>query len=320
MAKLLVLAMAVAMACQSNQPAPTVAIDAARAELAALISDVTASTKHWYDVTDDLGREMGPTDIIWVPEADEFAAAYFTYSDTDGQFHVQIATSVDLETWTWRVELASQASQPSITAGPAGTYLLAWEQEPDPIYIVLEEFAGWNDVLTDRPTRHFDVPITTPACGEGTPSFESVSAERVQIGFHYHASCERDLQAEGSTDWSTWQSSQRRSIDHALIKLGVEGHIGDRDSITYRGHDFTIVEGQRVLDDVSTWRLFLYDAETETALPLDIRTHAGSVSMGNPSVSLVDIAGRPTILVSMFVITEGSRAGEDLGLIYYREL
>jgi hypothetical protein len=313
----LVLALAVG-ACQSNLATTALPLEVARTELAALMLDVTTADAHRYRVLDDHGRWFGPSDIVWVAQAQTFAAVYFTHSDLDGQFHLQLATSSDLFNWTWRVELADRASQPSIAAGPDGRYLVAWEQEPDPIHMVLEEFASWDDLLADRPARHFDVPITTPACGEGTPSFESVSSERVQIGFHYHGGCERDRQAVGWTDWTTWESELRPELDQALIENGIEGHMGDRDSITYGGHEFMIIEGQRVLDDWSSWRLFLYDAETQSALPLEIKTHAGSVSVANSSVALVQIEGREAILVTLGIFTEGSLGGEDGGLVYYR--
>ncbi len=161
----LLAALALLPGCQATPEAPST-LDAARAELAALITDVPGATKSWYSVTDDLGREMGPMDIIWVPEANAFATAYFTDNAGDLNYHANIGTSTDLGHWTWRVELATRASQPAIAAGPDGTYLVAWEQEPDPIYIVLEQFDSWDDLLANRPARRFDVPITTPACGE----------------------------------------------------------------------------------------------------------------------------------------------------------
>jgi hypothetical protein len=222
---LLLSALASSLGCQAA-PQASLTIEAARTELGALISDVPVATKSWYNVVDDFGREMGPLDIIWVPEENAFAASYFTDNAGDLNYHANIATSTDLEHWTWRVELATRASQPAIAAGPDGTYLVAWEQEPDPIYIVLEQFAGWDDLLADRPARHFDVPITTPACGEGTPSFESVTADRVQLGFH--GGCDRDRQAFGWTDWTSWHSELRPELDQALISQGIDGHIGRR--------------------------------------------------------------------------------------------
>jgi hypothetical protein len=293
-------------------------LDAARAELAGLINDVAGATARAYDVVDDLNRSMGPTDVLWVPEANSFAAAYFTYDSDNVTSHVQIATSVDLATWTWRTSLASRASQPAIAAGPNGTYLVAWEQEPDPIHIVMEEFTTWADLLAARPVRHFDVPITTRACGEGTPSFESVTTERVQLGFHYHGGCERDREAYGWTDWTSWRSQLRPELDQALIDQGIDGHIGDRDSITYGGQAFQIVEGQGTLDDFGSWRLFLYDAWSGTATPLDVRA-GGSVSIANPSLELADVHGHAALIVSLYVM-ESPRLGEEGTLIYYRYL
>jgi hypothetical protein len=137
-----------------------------------------------------------------------------------------------------------------------------------------------------------------------------------------HSTRTSDIPAarEVYASWAIWQSSQRRDLDHALIELGVEGHIGDRDTINFRGHDLMVIEGQRVPEDWSSWRLFLYDAETDVATPLDIKTHARSQSMSNPSLALVEIDGREAILVTVYIFTEGSHADEDGGLIYYRYL
>src|SRR5205823_7165676 len=242
------------MACQSTEATPTMSLEAARAELRGLITDVTAATSYRYRAKDDQGREMGPLEVVWIPEASTFAGVYFTWSDSDEKFHLQLATSANLMDWTWRVELASQASQPSIEAASDGGYVVAWEQEPDPIHIVIESFASWKDLRAGVAKRRFDVPVTMPACGEGTPSIETASSQRVDLTFHYHADCERDLQARGSTDWTTWRATMRKDVDNALIDLGVVSHIGDRDSITFRGHDLTLLEGQRVIDDWSSWR------------------------------------------------------------------
>lgn len=264
---------------------------------------------------------MGPTDITFVPEADAFAAVYFTASDPEGtQYHVQLATSSDLLTWTWRVTLADRASQPSITAMDGGGYAVAWEQEPDPIHNMIAAYDTWNDLLAGTASRRFDVPITMPACGEGTPSFEQASRERVAISFHYHSACRRDRQAGGSTDWTTWESAKRESVDQALINLGVAGHIGDRDRITFMGHDFTVVEGQRIPEDWSSWRLFLYNDETQTAEELPIQTHHDSVSQGNPTLTLAKIDGRQAIVVTLYLFTEGAAPGEDMELLFYRFL
>ena len=154
-------------ACTPAPVAAPISIEAARAELRGLITDVTEATAYRYRLADDQGRSMGPTEIIWIPEAKRFAAVYFTWDDGDEAFHVQLATSGDLFDWTWEVELADLASQPTIAAASDGGYVVAWEQEPDPIHIVIASFATWNDLRAGAVERRFDVPVTMPACGRG---------------------------------------------------------------------------------------------------------------------------------------------------------
>ncbi len=307
-------------ACAPAPVASPGSIETARAELRDLISDVTAATAHRYKLTDDQGRSMGPTEITWVPEAERFAAVYFSWDDGDQAFHVHLATSDNLMDWTWEVELADQASQPAIAAASDGSYVVAWEQEPDPIHMVIASFATWDDLRAGTVARRFDVPVTMPACGEGTPSIDAASSERVDLSFHYHGDCERDRQAAGWTDWTTWQAVARPDRDKALIELGVAGHIGDRDTISFRGHDLMLIEGERIPGDWSSWRMFLYDAETGSAEELRFRTHAGSVAFSNPTASLIEIGGREAILVTLYLFTEGARGEEDEELLFYRTL
>ena len=174
MASLVAAAMVVA-ACASVPTATPGSVEAARAELRDLITDVTAATAYRYRMTDDHGRWMDTAKIIWIPEASRFAAVYHTWTEADQTFHVQLATSADLMDWTWQVELADRASQPTIAAASDGGYVVAWEQEPDPIHIVIASFATLGDLHAGVIARRFDVPVTMPACGEGTPSIEAAS-------------------------------------------------------------------------------------------------------------------------------------------------
>jgi hypothetical protein len=308
-----------AAACGAPVASPG-SIEAARAELLGLITDVTQASAYRYKLTDDRGRHIGPMDVIWVPEAERFAAVYFSWDDVGQAFDTHVATSTNLLDWTWEVELADQASQPSIAAMSDGGYVVAWEQEPDPIHIVIESFDTWDDLRAGSIARRFDVPVTMPACGEGTPSIGAASRERVDLSFHFHGDCERDRQASGWTDWTTWQAVPRPERDQALIDRGIEGHIGDRDTITFRGHELMLLEGERVPGDWSSWRTFLYDDETGVADEIEFKTHAGSQAFSNASVSAVRIDGCDAILVTLYLFTEGSRGGEDEELVFYRAL
>ena len=262
---------------------------------------------------------MDTLKVIQIPGASTFAAVYHTW--TQEQFHVDLATSADLLTWTWRAELAAKASQPTIAAVPDAGYVVAWEQEPDPIHIAIASYPTWEALLDGTPGRRIDIPVTMPACGEGTPSFESVTRDRLELGFHHHASCERDLQASGTLDWSagTWQARQEKGRDWALIEAGVAGHIGDRDRIAFRGRDLLLLDGQMVQDDNGTWRTFLVD-EAGHAERLAFRTAAGSAGFMNPTIAQVRIGGRDAILVTLFIPTESAHGEEDGPLVYYRTL
>lgn len=292
----------------------------AEAELRGVIEDVTAATAFRYGLTDDRGDGMDTAKIIPIPEADAFAAVYHTWSESEGAFHVNLATSADLLHWSWRQDYARQASQPAIAAASDGGYVLAWEQEPDPIHLTIAYYATWDDLLAAKATRRIDPPVTTPACGEGTASIEAASSTRVDVSFHYHAGCDLDREGGGSTDWTTWHAATRPAVDEALAKAGVTGHMGDRDQIRFRGHDLTLIEGQLVRDDVSTWRTFLYDPSTEIAEPVAFKTHAGSVAFSNPTITQIRIDGAAAILVTLYVISEGAADSEGGELLYYRTI
>ena len=291
-----------------------------RAELRGLIEDVTTATASRYRITDDRGRWMDTLKVIEVPGSRTFAAVYHTWTEEDQAFHVELATSPDLLTWTWQGRLADRASQPTIAASSDGGYVVAWEQEPDPIHLVVERFATWDDLLGGVVAGRQELRVTMRACGEGTPSIESADARRVELGFHYHGGCVRDREAGGTLDVRFWEAHPRPEIDAALIDLGVAGHIGDRDRLTFRGRDLMLVEGQRILDDPSTWRVFLYDPAATTAEELRFRTPAGSTAFSNPTITLVEIDGRPAVVVTLYVIGEGARGDEGGPLLYYRLL
>ena len=317
--ELVLLGAALAACVPTPAPAPAATADA-RAELRDLIADVTAATAHRYRVTDDRGRWMDTLKPIEIREASTFAAVYHTWSDADAAFHVNLATSDDLLSWTWKVELATLASQPTIAAAVGGGYVVAWEQEPDPIHIVVAYFRSWQALQGGSPDRRFDVPVTMRACGEGTPSIDEATTDRVALSFHYHGSCERDLQASGATDWSTWSAREERARDLALIELGVEGHIGDRDRLSFHGRDLMLLEGQIVPEDFGSQRIFLVDPQANHALQLMFRTDAGSVAAGNPTIGLMDVGGQPAIVVTLYLFAEGARGEEDGPLLFYRTL
>ena len=141
------------------------------------ITDVSPGDGVPYKLADDQGRRHRPDRRdLGAGETERLGARrlFLPWDDAQDQaFHTHVATSPNLFDWTWEVERAEQASQPSIAAMSDGGYVVAWEQEPDPIHTVIASFDIVGRASAAGPIpRRFDVPVTMPACGEGTPSIE----------------------------------------------------------------------------------------------------------------------------------------------------
>jgi hypothetical protein len=268
-------------------------------------------------VKDDQGNVMDTVKIIPVPETGGFAGVYHSYRDDTGSFNVHLATSNDLMNWNWRIELAAEASQPTIQAASGGGYVLAWEQEPEN-HLKFAYYSSWTKLLKGVSSKTFEAPRQLSDCAEGTPNLYSASSTLVEAGFHFNASCDLDRQASGTTDWSTWTPIERPELDRAFLMQGVSGGIGDRDVLNFKGFEFTFIEGQLIRDDWRSWRIFLYDDLSASTEQLDIRTHAGSVAFSNPTSTQIEIGGQEALLVTLFIPQEGAAGAEAGELIYYK--
>ncbi|HEX5825256.1 MAG TPA: hypothetical protein VFY18_12430 [Candidatus Limnocylindrales bacterium] len=311
-------------ACGGAQitPAPTDSL-AAREALRAVIEDVAGSTAYAYDVADDRGHGMAGAKIIAIPETGEFAAIYHAWRDNPGIFEVHLATSSDLMTWTWHVKLASEAAQPTIRVAQDGGYVAAWEVmriTGDPNPMAFAYYPAWEALLEAKPTKTYETKISISPCCEGTPNLYSASSIAADVGLHFYDDYVRDRQARGTMTWTDWSVAKQPQLDATLTAIGVEGHIGDRDSIHFRGFDFLLLEGDVRPDDWSAWRIFLVDDAVGAATPLDIRTHARSLSMSNPTIELVELGGKPALVMGVFIQQSAPGSHEDAQLIYYRTL
>jgi hypothetical protein len=205
-------------------PAPSIAPSMRpAAELRGLIEDVTAATAYRYNARDNAGHTLDTAKIIWVPEADAFAAVYHSASNSDAALHVHLATSKDLMTWEWRAELAPEASQPTIKAASDGGYVVAWDPttvEDSYTAPVFDYYATWKDLLAVRPTKTFPVQLSLSTCGEGTTNLYSASSKLLDVGFHLYANCEVDREGRGTTDWTTWTATRNQRLDDAILEFG----------------------------------------------------------------------------------------------------
>jgi Tol biopolymer transport system component len=311
------LAMPVAPTAEGAPPKPE-GVEAARAELRAAIEDVAEATAFRYDARDDLGHELDTLKVLPAPDGEGFVGLYHSVSDNPMTLDVHLATSTDLMEWTWQTTLAEFASMPTIRPASDGGYVVAWEQEPGN-HLRFAYYATWADLLDGEASKSLDAPRRLSSCAEGTPNLYAASSTWLDVGFHYYRGCTHDRQARGTSDWTSWSPARQQALDHAIEALGGQGGIGDRDTLTFEGVDFTIVEAQLVNEDWLTWRLFLLD-ETGGAGRLDVHSHSGSVAFTNPTIELIEIDGQRALLVTLFVAQEGASGTEVGELIYYRIL
>ena len=319
----------------TSGPVDNPTISEVREELLGYVGDIPAATGYRYAVTDDLGHEMDTAKIIQVAETGEFAAVYHWWSEDTSSFSVSLATSTNLLDWTWRATLAEQSSMPYIQQASDSGYVVAWEQEPDN-HLGFAYYATWDDMLHGSTTRTFEAHQQLSDCAEGTPNIYSASSIEVDFGFHYYADCLTDRQARGTTDWVTWEATPQFHLDRAALFQGYRGSIGDRETIVFRGNEFTFLESQFTQDDWRTFRFLIYDEELGArdqpgltkgygeAPPeppsayVFMSTHKDSYSFTNLTATEVTIDGQRAIVFGVFIPMEGGRPEEIGQLIYYR--
>jgi len=213
----------------------------------------------------------------------------------------------------------------------------------DRIRIRFRYYRTVGALLHGQFAREFTAPRRLSPTAEGTPSITNVkqrrgliSRSRIELGLHYFA----DLDGDGTPDadrlatgvltgFAGWQARPAPRLDDSLLRTPFmhagftgppRGNIGDRDQIILDGVRLELQEAQYVPDDYASWRPFLIDPRGGAPRPLEIVTDGGSRSFGNPTATLLTApSGRPAVLVTMYVFSEGAANGESGPLIYYRE-
>jgi hypothetical protein len=304
--------------------------DPARAELRAMVENVSGATGKRYAAHDDAGHTMDTVKIIQDSTGGYLAVSHNMASD--GHFRVNLATSTDLLNWHWVRELAGSntgpASQPTIAEASNGGFVMAWEQEQPGggnNHLAFRYFASRADLLAGNVSRSFDASRQLSSCAEGTPNIYSVTLSpdidhsTIDIGGHYWWNCDRDRQQRGRlTNFNSWSASAQPNYDNALLYWGVGGNIGDRDQAVFRGYSYGLIEGQFTKGDFGSWRTFVYDYQTGNADQTTIHTDGGSTAFANPTITALRAPnGQPAILTTLFVPSEGAAPGESGELIYY---
>jgi hypothetical protein len=295
------------------------------------IEDVTSANGYRYGLHDDAGHSMDSLKVIENPRGG-YLGVYHS-ADAAGVFHAQLATSTDIVHWNFRVDLDTHASQPTVKPLSDLGFLVAEESDnkgvPAPVaWLRFLHYANIDSLLAARPDRRFDAPHTLVGANsgaEGTPDIFSVSLSptidrsTIQVDFHYFKDGLVDQPARGTlTNFTTWSTRRDVKLATALLGAGGAGGVGDRDDTVYQGLPFTVAEVAATAG--APWEPYLYDDTTGSVTALKIKTHAGSTTFGNPTVTPIRApSGAPAVVVTMFIPRSGAAEGETGELIYYRE-
>jgi hypothetical protein len=296
------------------------------------IENVTSATAYRYLSRDDKGSTLDTLKVIPSPGGG-YLGVYHTL--TAGVFVTKLARSTNLLTWNHVVDLEPNASQPTITALSDGGFLVAYEKDagctgtgPGGNCLGFRHYAGLASLLAGAGDRSFQAPRTLSRCAEGTPNIygaelrPDIDHSTIDVGFHYFRNCDVDRQARGTLqNFSSWSGNVAGGLNTAFEAFQPGGNIGDRDFMRLGGGSFNIHEVQFAKGDFGTWRVYLYDWLFGLATPLAIRTHRGSTAFANPTfTTLLSPAGRPAILVTLFIPSQGAAPTEGGELIYYHEI
>lgn len=305
------------------------------ADLMSLLEDVRGSTAHRYDTRDDQGNAMDGLKVVPHPrDGGGYLGVYHSLSD---DFHSKLATSEDLLTWHYVRDLEKRSSQPTLVALEHDAFLLVVESDHHDgggARLLFRYYPSVEALLAGTFSHQFSPPRTLSSCAEGTPHVESVTLAPdiehsvIELGLHAFKGCRVDRQARGTlVNFRTWTARMAPELDAQVMAaetrpgVRLEGNIGDRDRFTFEGGDYEIIEGQNVYGDFSTWRSYLVDRSSGSLTPLNIQTHRGSKAFANPTVSLMrSPAGKPALVATFFMPSEGSAPGEGGSLLFYTEL
>lgn len=252
-------------------------------------------------------------------------------------FQVRLAISDDLLQWNFSRKIEDQASQPTIANAPNGAYLIAFEKHEvtGSSHLKVHYYSNLSMLLKREVPPNFVINIsrTLSSNYEGTPNFYNITIKNslmnACIGFHYYNGTVDEVAVGWLTvnltnpsDW-TWKAVPLTGYNKKLrSEWNVRGHIGDRDYGKIFGRIFTLQEAntEPPPTDYSAWKIFLYDHMDNNFYPLNIKTHKGSTSFGNPTFTFLKSPnGNDCIVVTYFLFSEGAKSGEAGQLIFFKE-
>ncbi len=132
-----------------------------------------------------------------------------------------------------------------------------------------------------------------------------------------------DRQARGTlSNFTSWSAQVEAHLDDLFEAStpDIGGNVGDRDYMVPNGKQFSIHEAQFTKGDWGSGRIYLYDYGQDRIIQLNVKTHQGSGAFGNPTFTAVTLPnGRPALVVTYFLFSQGAAGGEAGELVFYQE-
>lgn len=306
-------------------PSKAAAPTTTQADLSGILQNVSNASIYRYAVRDSQGSSMETAKIITNPSGG-YLAAYHTGKT------IKVASSTDLKNWSFRANLDTNSTQPTIAALNDGSFVVIYQfSKGQQESLRFTHYANLNSLYAARYDRQFTALHSLSDCSEGSPSIiaaapnPDIAHSTIEIGFQYTKDCGVERQATGRlTNFASWSASANTALDDALTAAAsragasIGGDIGDRDAMNFGTTPYNIHEVQYAKNDAGSSRLYLYNGSTKQAQLLSVKTHKGSTSLTNPTFTTIKGPdGSTGVVATALLPAQGAAAGEAGELIYY---
>ena len=265
-----------------------------------------------------------------------YIGVYHRQSGSQNPTKVGLVGSNDLRSWTIiNPQLDTDySSQADITKLPDGSYLVMYENNPsaydtsrngDPNFRI-RHYTSYSNLAAGSSDRQFDFDNTLSSthCAEGTPSFRKIVSYSggadnsvIEIGFHY---CNRDSSGKISatngvldsaargtlTNFRLWRNQDFTALNAAMHNSGV-AQVGQMSIFQFRGNTYTLLEGQTIFGDFGSFKLFIYNEDSNYLQKLSVTTPGGSYSIANPRLGIhYDSSGNADGIIGSYALLYAS--------------
>ena len=261
-----------------------------------------------------------------------YLGVYHRQSGSQNPTKVGLVGSNDLRSWTIiNPQLDTDySSQADITKLPDGSYLVIYENDPsaydtsrqgDPNFRI-RHYTSYANLASGSADRQFDFDNTLSSthCAEGTPSFRRIVSYNggldnsvIEIGFHY---CNLDSSGKFSattgvpdsaargtlTNFRLWRNQDFTALNTVMRTAGVSS-VGQMSTFQFRGNTYILLEGQTIFGDFGSFKLFIYNEDSNYLQKLSVTTPGGSYSIANPRLGIhYDSSGNADGIIGSYAL------------------